>query len=454
MTTIAVIGSPNVGKSTLFNRLCQNRSALVHDRPRLTRDRQYGIARIGAREITLIDTGGIASDTKIDENVSEQTAHAITEADFCLCVVDGSTGYNPSDEQLAADLRRANNRVLLVINKIDRLSPTAIPGLQEYHRLGLGEPLLISATKETGFEALKQKIVESLPIDQSTVQSADKGICVAIIGRANVGKSSLVNCIVGSERCVVFDEIGTTRDAIDVPFQRDDKRYTLIDTAGIRRKGKVSDTVEKFSVVKALAAIRRSHIAVLLTDATESIVDQDLHVLEYANSAGAGLVLAINKWDLISPDEREWLRSRIERKLRFAPWIPTIYISALRGANIDLLFREINLVYQSGNSKVKTGELNRELQSALRSHPVPLVRRRPIKLRYINMTGSYPPRLLIHGNRADLLPSHYIRYLENHFRNVLKLRGFSVQIEFASAENPFKANRTRPRRTGKPNRRI
>jgi len=436
MSVVALVGRPNVGKSTLFNRLTVARDALVLDQPGLTRDRQYGRATIDGHAVTLIDTGGLlGEENEISHIVSSQVDAAIAESDLIVFLVDARDGLTGADQEIALDLRKRGAEILLVANKIDGSVVEAT--IAEFSRLGFGAPLLISAQQNKGIGELRQRLVEiSGPpeLERSYPHSAPR---IAVIGRPNVGKSTLVNRLIGDERVVVFDEPGTTRDSIRVPFERDGELYELIDTAGVRRRGRVTDVIEKFSVVKTLDAIEYSDVAFILVDARVGVVDQDLHVMSYAQDSGTGLVLVVNKSDGLSASQWDSVRASVDRKMRFAPWVPVMYISALQGRGVRRLFRVIHDVYSAGEFDVTTSELNQILQRAVNEHPPPNVGGRAIKLRYAHKAGSHPPRIVLHGNRTRDLPRSYLRYLENYYREALSLVGMPVRIELKTSINPF-----------------
>lgn len=433
--TVALVGRPNVGKSTLFNRLCGGRDALVHDRPGLTRDRKYGRAKFGERVGTVIDTGGLHDTSEIADRVNTQVQLAIEEADVVLALLDASEGVTPADEIILQELRVLNKPMRLVANKIDGVKQAQLLALKELNGLGFGDVLFVSATHGDGVSALRESLVPNL---NRQVEAIDyEGIPVAVIGRPNVGKSTLVNALLGDERCVVFDEPGTTRDSIFIPFERDDQRYVLIDTAGIRRKGRVHDAVEKFSVVKALDAMVAADVALLVIDATEGIVEQDLHIVSYAVESGTGLILVVNKVDAMDSDQRRILKTSLSRRLRFADWIPIHHTSALQCTGIRKLYSKVRQVHSAGQLDISTPDLNRILQEAVASHTPPAVRTRPVKIRYVNKLRDHPPTLLVHGNQVESLPSSYRRYLENRFRTALRIVGMPIAIEFRNTENPF-----------------
>lgn len=439
---VVLVGRPNVGKSTLFNRLCGTRDALVADYPGLTRDRRYGRAVVGERTVTLIDTGGL---TDVDQNraggeaadvfraQAEQVDVALAEAQLALLVADAREGLTAADQHIAERLRRRGVEVIVVVNKADA-APHHAP--LEFASLGF-ECVAVSAVRGQGLAALGRAVTAGLPVQGREPAVAAPGIKVAVVGRPNVGKSTLVNCLLGDERQVVYDQPGTTRDAIDIAFGD----YLLIDTAGVRRKGRVTSAVEKFSIVKTLDALERAEVAVLVTDAREGVVDQDLHILSYALDAGAGLVLAVNKWDGMDEASRRVARTSVNRRLAFAPWIPVRFVSALRDLGVQALLEDVAAVHRAGAFDVKTAVLNRILAEAVRDHAPPAVGARPIKLRFAHAGGTHPPVVVVHGNQTEALPVSYRRYLANRFRDELELVGVPVKIETRTSENPFSGRR-------------
>jgi GTP-binding protein len=437
---IALVGRPNVGKSTLFNQLTKSRDALVADLPGLTRDRKYGDARFENKSFIVIDTGGLGeNDQGIDAYMAEQSRTAIAEADIVLFLVDGRAGLIGSDELIANELRGLGKTVHLVVNKTDGLQEES--AMAEFHKLGLGTIFAIAASHGRGVHQMMIDVLASFPEDVMVEPNPEHGIKIAVVGRPNVGKSTLVNRLLGEERVVVFDMPGTTRDSIYIPYERQGKKYTLIDTAGVRRRGKVDETVEKFSVIKTLQAIEDAHVVVMVLDARESIVDQDLHLLGYILEKGRALVIAINKWDGMEAHERQTVKTDISRRLDFADFAKVHMISALHGTAVGDLYPSIERAYASAMIKVPTNRLTQILEGAVEQHQPPLVGGRRIKLRYAHMGGQNPPLIVIHGNQTDQVPKDYRRYLENIFRKVLKISGTPVRIEFKTGENPFKERR-------------
>lgn len=440
LPVIAIVGRPNVGKSTLFNYLTQSRSALVADMPGVTRDRIYGEAQFNQQKFIVIDTGGLTEEsTAVEKLMIEQTWHAIAEADYVLFVVDGRSGLNPSDSVIADKLRRQSKPVTVLVNKCEGLDPDVAGS--EFFSLGLGQPQAIAAAHGYGIQSVLQDILQKIAnsIEQPLEPEEEhKGIKLAVIGRPNVGKSTLINRMLGEERVVVFDEPGTTRDSIFINMERRGELYTLIDTAGVRRRGRIDEVVEKFSVVKTLQAIETAHVIILVIDAQEGLVDQDLHLLGFALEAGKGLVIAVNKWDGLEQDQRATVKRELDRKLTFADFAEIHFISALHGTGVGDLFKAVKRSYQSAMKKLPTPLLTRLLQQAIIQHQPPLVNGRRIKLRYAHAGGHNPPCVVIHGNQTDKLPDAYRRYLSSVFRKGLRLVGTPVVLELKNSENPYR----------------
>ena len=437
--TVALVGRPNVGKSTLFNKLTKSRDALVADVPGLTRDRRYGRCDLSGQTITLIDTGGLFGDDVLSASLTHQTQIAVAEADVVVLMFDGREGITAADEDVVSYLRRENVNCVPIVNKIDGVNEDQ--ALAEVSKFGFVDPLLISASHSRGLQSLKDALVARL-VDMGAFDDADlpeelDGIRVAVVGRPNVGKSTLINRLIGEERQVVFDMPGTTKDAIDIPFSRDGTDYVLIDTAGVRRKGRVDEITEKFSVVKALQAMERAHVVILVIDASEGIVEQDLHVLKYAVDAGAALVIAVNKWDGLDQDQRAHVEYTVDRRLNFIPWVSIQRISALHGTGVGHLFGLINTVYEAGEFDVSTSLLTRLVRNLVATHPAPSVHGRQIKVKVATRAGNHPPTVIVHGNQLESLPMSYKRYLENGFREALNLVGNPVKLIFRGADNPF-----------------
>lgn len=437
---LALVGRPNVGKSTLFNQLTGSRDALVADFAGLTRDRQYGTARPKqGPEWLVIDTGGLSGEQGgIDALMQEQAWLAVEEADLIAFLVDARSGLTAADEEIAQRLRRTGKSVLLVVNKTDGLDTEQIR--YDYYQVALGEPELIAAAHNRGLSSIwarMQAHADAHFTDPQADAAAENGVTVALIGRPNVGKSTLTNRLLGEERVLAFDEPGTTRDSIFIPFERDDKPYTLIDTAGVRRRGRVREAVEKFSIVKTLQAIDAANVVVLVLDAHEAITEQDQSLLGFVAERGRALVIAINKWDGLDGDQRDRIRQQIEMKLGFADYAQMHFISALHGTNVGHLFESVDLAYANAMRKLSTNQLTRTLEEAVETHQPPLVHGRRIRLRYAHQGGSNPPVIVIHGKQTARLPGHYQRYLESYFRREYQLSGTPVRIEFRTDDNPY-----------------
>ncbi|MFP6805702.1 MAG: ribosome biogenesis GTPase Der [Pseudomonadales bacterium] len=443
---IALVGRPNVGKSTLFNRLTGTRDALVASYPGLTRDRQYGRGAIGEFDYVVIDTGGLTGeDLGINKSMAQQVRQAIDEADLVLFLVDSKDGRVAGDEAIADNLRHQGVSILLVANKIDGQNPDFVAG--EFSSLGFGEPAYVSATNGHGISNLvNEKIAghDAIHIDPTAVDNTESGIKFAIVGRPNVGKSTLVNRLLGEDRVVVFDEAGTTRDSVYIPYERNGTAYTIIDTAGVRRRGKVKETVEKFSIIKTLDAISNANVVILMIDAREGIVDQDLHLLSHILDAGRALIFAVNKWDGTDLEQKNYIRSELERRLVFIDFAKTHFISALHGSGVGDLYKSINKAYDSATRKIQTAELNEILERALRDHQPPLVKGRRIKLRYAHIGGNNPPIIVIHGNQTASVPESYRRYLQHKFIKALRLEGTPIRFEFKTTDNPYKDKKNKP----------
>jgi GTP-binding protein len=443
LPVIALLGRPNVGKSTLFNRLTHSRDALVADFPGLTRDRQYGIGRVGPGPYVVVDTGGLTAGPEGIEGVmARQVARAIEEADHLLFLVDARDGCTAADLDIADRLRRTGKALTLVVNKTDHADPALVTA--EFHTLGLGEPRPISATHGRGVAALIDRVFAALPEGGATPEAAgppEAGTRVAVVGRPNAGKSTLINRLIGEERLVTFDAPGTTRDSIFVPFERDARHYTLIDTAGVRRRARVQDAIEKFSVIKTLQAIDACHVVILVLDAAQGIGEQDATLAGHILESGRALVVAINKWDGRTPEERARVRGDFERKLGFLDFAAVHSISALHGSGVGLLLEEVDRAYANATRALPTPVLTRVLEAAVTEHQPPLVRGRRIKLRYAHQGGRNPPIIVIHGNQTEALPETYRRYLINRFRKALDLAGTPLRLELRTGANPFQGRR-------------
>lgn len=445
---IVLVGRPNVGKSTLFNRLTRSRAALVADVPGLTRDRQYGDGQVGDRPYLVIDTGGVAGrlDARAEglaQLMSAQTRQAITEADAVILVVDGRAGLTASDQELAEDLRRSGKVVHVAVNKAEGMD--AEVATAEFHRLGLGVPVAISAAHGDGVAAFMERVLAGVPA-VAEVPAAKDVPRIAVIGRPNVGKSTLVNALLGEERVVVFDQAGTTRDAIRIPFERQGQAFVLIDTAGVRRRARIDETIEKFSVVKTLQAIDESDVCILVLDAAEGVTDQDVALAAHVLEQGRALVLVVNKWDLPDAAQRDWVRREVERKLPFLDFVRVHYASAKEHTGLDGLLSSVLEAFDSARRTMPTGRLNRLLAEAVRSTAPPIVRGRRIKPKYAHQGGKRPPTIVIHGNLVSELPDAYRRYLAKTIRKAFRLVGTPVRIECRDEENPYRAKAATRRR--------
>jgi GTPase len=463
---VALVGRPNVGKSTLFNRLTRTRDALVADFPGLTRDRKYGRAEIKGHEYIVIDTGGIdGSEDGIESFMAEQSLQAIEEADIVLFLVDARAGAMPADQAIAKHLRCRQKATFLVANKIDGID--ADTAISDFYGLGLGEIHPIAASHGRGVSSLIETVLD--PIFQfgnheensnfdnnqevndltelcddfvdETESLINQPIKVAIVGRPNVGKSTLTNRILGEDRVVVYDMPGTTRDSIYIPMNRDDREYTLIDTAGVRKRGKVTEAVEKFSVIKTLQAIEDANVVILVIDAREGISDQDLSLLGFIINSGRSLVIAVNKWDGLSQDIKEQVKTTLDDRLDFIDFARVHFISALHGSGVGNLFDSIQEAYDCATRRVNTALLTKIMQMAQEDHQPPLVRGRRVKLKYAHAGGYNPPIVVIHGNQVEDLPDSYKRYLMNYFRRSLKIMGSPIRIQFKEGSNPFEGRK-------------
>lgn len=437
LATVALVGRPNVGKSTVFNALTRSRQALVHDEPGVTRDRHYGICRPPAGQpFILVDTGGIAGeDEGLAGAAARQARIAAEEADLVVFVVDGREGATGLDADILAWLRRSARPLLLAVNKTDGVDEAQ--ALAEFARFGIARVLPISSAHRHGIDELIAAIQAGLPEGGAEPQEDPQRLRLAIIGRPNVGKSTLVNRLLGEERMIASELPGTTRDAIAVDLDRDGRRYRLIDTAGIRRRGRVEAAVEKFSVIKTLQAIESCQVAVVMLDASEGVTDQDATVLAHALDAGRALVVAINKWDGLDAYQRGQVQALLDRKLVFVPWAERVFISAKHGSGLRELFAAIGRAYASATRQLGTAEVTRALEAAYKAFQPPVVRGHTAKLRFAHPGGENPPTIVIHGNRTRTLPDSYKRYLENFFRKRFKLVGTPVRLEFREGENPY-----------------
>jgi GTP-binding protein len=439
LPVVAIVGRPNVGKSTLFNALTRTRDALVADIPGVTRDRQYGISRVGATPCLLVDTGGLVSNAEgIDYLTAQQVHQAIDESELVLFVVSARDGLMAEDAEIAAILRRSSSKVVMVANKIDGLDEAT--AMADFASLGMGDLLPVAATHRRGLESMMKVVDRHLPVlpeagdeDQDTDRMR-----LAIVGRPNVGKSTLVNRLLGEERVLAFDQPGTTRDTIRVELERDGQKYELIDTAGVRRRSKISGVVEKFSTIKALQAIDRAHVVVLMLDASEGLTDQDTTLLGHVLNQGRALVIALNKWDGLDADHRKRVRSELDRKLTYVNWAQRVTISALHGSGLQELMNAVQVAWNSARRDFSTPELTRVLKAAFDAHQPPMKQGRTAKLRYAHSGGKLPPRIIIHGSRTDTIPDAYRRYLVNRFIKHYKLKGTPVFLGFRDSDNPYK----------------
>lgn len=436
---VALVGRPNVGKSTLFNRLTNSRDALVADFAGLTRDRLYGEGKHNERRFIVIDTGGInGGEEGIDEVMVGQSLQAIEEADLVMLLVDAKAGLTPGDDFIVKHLRKHQKPVMLVVNKADGVDEDQV--LSEFYSLGFPAMHAIAASQGRGVLKLMDSALEQFPAPDPDAAIPDEhpnSIRMAVAGRPNVGKSTLVNRMLGEERVVVYDEPGTTRDSIYIPFERRNRHFTLIDTAGIRKRGKTTELVEKFSVVKSLQAIQDAHVVILLLDAREGIVEQDLHLLGYVLETGRALVIALNKWDGMDEYARNSIKQAIRRRLIFVDFAKIHFISALHGTGVGNLFDSVIAAHESAFKAISTSKLNQTLERIQAGHAPPLINGRRIKLRYVHLGGHNPPRFIIHGKQTDELPDSYVRYLEKNFRKLLKMEGTPIRIELRNDDNPF-----------------
>jgi GTP-binding protein len=439
LPVVAIVGRPNVGKSTLFNALTRTRDALVADIPGVTRDRQYGISRVGATPCLLVDTGGLVSNAEgIDYLTAQQVHQAIEESELVLFVVSARDGLMAEDTDIAALLRRSSSKVIMVANKIDGLDEDT--AMADFAILGMGDLMPVAATHRRGLASMMEVADQYLPVQPETGgESEDPDrMRLAVVGRPNVGKSTLVNRLLGEERVLAFDQPGTTRDTISTQLERDGQRYELIDTAGVRRRSRISEVVEKFSTIKALQAIEHAHVVVLMLDAKEGITDQDTTLLGHVLTQGRALVIALNKWDGLDPDHRKRVRTELDRKLTYVNWAQRVTISALHGSGIQELMDAVQRAWKSALTEFSTPELTRVVKAAFDAHQPPMKLGKTAKLRYAHSGGKLPPRIIIHGSRTDTIPEAYRRYLVNRFIKHFKLKGTPVFISFRDGDNPFK----------------
>ncbi len=435
--TVVIVGRPNVGKSTLFNRLTRTREAIVVDAPGITRDRHYGEGRVGDRPYLVVDTGGfepVASDG-IYHQMARQTRQAVDEADVVLFVVDARAGLTAQDREIGSELRRSGRPVRVIVNKAEGMDSAV--STADFHALGLGEPLAISAAHGEHVSDLMDLVLADFPVAEKERAEESRHPRIAIVGRPNVGKSTLVNALLGEERVVVFDQAGTTRDSISIDFERAGKHYTLIDTAGLRKRGRVEEAVEKFSVIKTLQSIADANIAILVLDARQEISEQDAHIAGFILEAGRALVIAVNKWEGLAGDQRDQVKRDCSRKLNFLNFARMHFISALQGQGIGALLKSADEAYAAAMAKLSTPRLTRVLMLAVQQQQPPRAGMVRPKMRYAHQGGSNPPRIIIHGAALEKVPDSYRRYLERFFRDAFKLTGTPLRVEFRTARNPY-----------------
>jgi GTP-binding protein len=433
---ITIVGRPNVGKSTLFNWLTRTRAALVADMPGVTRDRQYGRGVVGDRPYIIVDTGGIIEheDPAMAAMTESQMQQAVEESQLILFMVDAVAGLTATDELIAKRLRPFHDKVVVIVNKTDHRDPDVV--VSEFFALGFGSPHAIAAKRGQGIKPLMTDLLTRFPYPE-TQEAAPSGVKIAIVGRPNVGKSTLTNRLLGEDRVIVMDRPGTTRDSIYIPYERDGKHYVLIDTAGVRRQAKVTDSIEKLSIIKTLQALEDAHVVVMVINARESLSDQDLRLIGLILQRGKGLVLAVNKWDGLDEEAKDQLRSEIDRRLPFVNFARRYYISALHGSGVGLLYRAIDEAYESASRDISTAQLTKVLEQAVQDHQPPLVKGRRVRLRYAHLGGHHPMVILVHGKQTESLPQSYQRYLMNYFRQAFRLVGVPLLIKFKSDHNPY-----------------
>ena len=441
LPAVALVGRPNVGKSTLFNQLTRSRDALVADYPGVTRDRRYGFGRREDLGYIVIDTGGLGASgsAEIEAGVERQVGAALEEADLVVLVVDYREGLNAADERIAERLRRSSKPVTVAVNKAEGIA-SELAGA-EFHGFGFGEPVRIAALHGQGIRRLLDRVLAPFEASETPDLEAFAHPRLAVVGRPNVGKSTLINRLIGAERLITSPVPGTTRDSIFVPCERDGRTFTLIDTAGIRRRAKVSEAVEKFSVVQSLQAIETAGVAVVLLDAHEGVTEQDQRLIGLVVARGRALVIGVNKWDGLTAGQRRRIAAQVDRQLGFVPFASVHYVSALHGSGIADVIGSAFAAYEAAGTDLATPKLNAILEHAIGKHPPPVVRGRQVRLRYAHQGGRYPPVIVVHGSQAARLPAHYRRYLENCFREALGLDGTPVRVELKSGGNPFAGRR-------------
>ncbi len=437
LPTLVLVGRPNVGKSTLFNRLTRTRDALVADLPGLTRDRHYGRGRVGNRPYLVVDTGGLEPVAKegIMYEMARQTLQAIDEADMVLFLVDGRQGLTPQDKIIGNLLRKTGRPVMLLVNKAEGMERVRVAG--DFYEMGLGEPIPISSAHGDNVVEVINLVFEELPQQEEVIEAPADHPKLAIVGRPNVGKSTLVNTVLGEERVIAFDQPGTTRDSIYIDFERNGRQYTIIDTAGVRRRGKIDEAIEKFSVIKTMQAIEDANVVILVVDARDQITEQDAHIADFVLQAGRALVLAINKWDGLDAYKRDTAKRDIERKLYFLDFAKHHFISALKGEGVAALFTSVNEAYAAAMAKLPTPMLTRVLSDALEKQQPPRGNGFRPKMRYAHQGGSNPPLIVVHGSALDKVPESYRRYLEKTFREAFRLQGTPLRVEFKTSSNPY-----------------
>jgi len=443
---IAIVGRPNVGKSTLYNRLTHTRDALVADMPGVTRDRLYGQVEYQENGYIIIDTGGLSGENAgIEASMIEQVFVAIDEADIVFFLVDAREGLTPYDQTIAGQLRTRNKPIFILVNKSEGLQNSIIEA--DFFSLGLGQPVAISASHGKGISGLMDEVIAAHPYPLQDEDLDNKALRLAVIGRPNVGKSTLINRMIGEERLIAFDMPGTTRDSVMVPFEKDGQRYTFIDTAGVRKRSRVKDTLEKFSVIKALQAIDLANVVILVIDARDGITDQDLTLLGMVLQSGRALVISVNKWDGLDKDVKDHIKRELERRLHFLNFAKIHFISALHGSGVGLLFETVNLAFASAMKQFQTSQLTDLLEHAVQMHQPPMVHGRRIKMIYAHQGGQNPPLIVVHGRQLDKVPDVYTRYLIKHFMKFLKLQGTPLKIQYKQSENPYAGQKKKDNRS-------